>query len=106
VAAMLKAGAVVPSISPFASPVLLVKKKDGSWRFCVDCRKLNANIVKNKFPMPIIDKFLDEIIGAEYFTKLDLNSVFHQIRMTFRMNKNQLLKHIMGISSLGSCHLA
>jgi hypothetical protein len=81
VAQMLKTGIVVPSLSPFASPVLLVKKKDGTWRFCVDYRKLDAVAIKNKFPMPIIDEFIDEIAGAAYFTKLDLNSRFHQIRM-------------------------
>jgi hypothetical protein len=78
---MLQAGLVTPSLSPHACPVLLVKKTDGSWRFCMDYRKLNANTIKNKFPMPIIDEFVDEIAGSKYFTKLDLNSGFHQIRM-------------------------
>jgi hypothetical protein len=69
---MLESRLVVPSVTPFASPILLVKKKDGSWRFCVDYRKLNAATIKNKFPMLIIDAF---------FTKLDLSSGFHQIKM-------------------------
>jgi hypothetical protein len=61
---MLTNGIIQQSSSLFASPVLLVKKKDGEWRLCVDYRRLNAYTVKNRFPMPIFDEIPDELNGA------------------------------------------
>jgi hypothetical protein len=78
---LLDKGYIRPSSSPWGCPALFVKKKDGSLRLCVDYRPLNAVTIKNKYSLPRIDVLFDQLGGARVFSKIDLRSGYHQIKI-------------------------
>uniref|UniRef100_A0ACD5X0X8 Uncharacterized protein n=1 Tax=Avena sativa TaxID=4498 RepID=A0ACD5X0X8_AVESA len=78
---MLATSIIQQSVSSFASSVLLVKKKHGTWRVCVDYRYLNALRIRHNYHVLVVEELMDELAGAQWFTKLDLHSGYHQIRV-------------------------
>lgn len=74
-------GIIQHNNNPYASSVVLLGKKDGSSRLCVDYRKLNQQIVKNKFPKPVIEELIDELSRASVFSKIDLKAGYHRLKM-------------------------
>ncbi|GJQ98504.1 putative reverse transcriptase domain-containing protein [Tanacetum coccineum] len=78
---LLERGFICPSVSPWGAPVLFVKKKDGSMRLCIDYRELNKITIRNRYPLPRIDDLFDQLQGAKHFSKIDLRSGYHQLRV-------------------------
>ncbi|KAD5508277.1 hypothetical protein E3N88_15980 [Mikania micrantha] len=78
---LLELGFIRPSVSPWGAPVLFVKKKDGSMRLCIDYRELNKITIRNRYPLPRIDDLFDQLQGAKCFSKIDLRSGYHQLKI-------------------------
>ena len=78
---LLEKGWIEPAHSPYGAPILFVGKKDGGLRMCVDYRAFNDKTIKNKYPLPRIDDLLDELHGAQFFSSLDLQQAYHQLRL-------------------------
>ena len=78
---MSSSGFIHPSSSPWGCPAIFVKKKDGTLWMCVDYRPLNAVTIKNKYPLPCIDTLFNQLAGAKVFSKIDLRSRYHQIKI-------------------------
>ena len=78
---LLDKGFIRPSSSPWGAPVLFVKKKDGTMRMCIDYRQLNKVTIKNRYPLPRIDDLFDQLQGASHFSKIDLQSGYHQLKI-------------------------
>lgn len=98
--ATLQQGIIQPNRSLFSSPVLLVRKQDGTWWFYVDYQELNSKMVKDKFPVPVVDEPLDELYGSKFFTELDLRSGYHQFAWIQVMWRKRPLEHFTFTATL------
>jgi hypothetical protein len=78
---LLDLGLIRPSVSPWGAPIIFIRKKDRSWRLCIDYRQLNKSTIKNQYPLPRIDDLFDQMKGATMFSKIDLRSRYHQLRI-------------------------
>ena len=78
---LLDKGIIRPNVSPWGAPVLFVKRKDGNMRLCIDYRELKNLTIKNKYPLPRIDDLFDQLKGTIYFSKIDLRSGYHQLKI-------------------------
>ena len=96
---MVNKGFVRPSTSPWGAPVLFLKKKDGSMRLCIDYRELNKVTIRNQYPLSRIDDLFDQLQGAKVFSKIDLRSGYHHLRVMMRMFPRQHSEHSTGILS-------
>ena len=76
---LLDLGLIRPSVSPWGALVIFIRKKDGSWRLCIDYRQLNKATIKNQYALPRIDDLFDQMKGATMFSKIDLRSGYHQL---------------------------
>ena len=94
---LLSKGFVKTSTSPWGALVLFVKKKDGSLRLCIDYRQLNKVTIWNRYPLPRIDDLFDQLQGAKVFSKIDLRSGYHQLKVQGKMFPRQPSELDMGI---------
>ena len=93
------------SVSPWSALVLFNRKKDGTLQLCIDYRGLNQCTIKNKYPIPKIDKLLDRLNGSKIFTKIDLNSGYYQIQIKDQDIQRQASTQDMVITSSQLYHL-
>jgi hypothetical protein len=106
---LLDQGVIGPISSPCGSSIMMVPKKDGTWRMCVDYRALNKITVKIRYPLPRIDDLLDQLKNVVYFTKLDLHSRYHQIGVAEQDARKNAFKTKQGlfewlVMSFGLCN--